>query len=155
MVLRNVKLLVGVGLLLALVSVAAGARSVSYKTGTYKATTSQGQTFKFKVQAHTASNHCGTSSAQHCFIAVTYPHASQSCGGGPLTDAGVYPIPNGFLSAAGRFAYRQKDPDESFVATLKGAKATGSFRTSAVSDLGNGPVTCDTGTVTWKATRVG
>lgn len=152
---RLLSSLAAVGIVLAIVAAVAGAAGLHYKTGTYTAKTSQGTTFKFKVIAHTATNNCGKAAGVHCFVAVTYPHADQSCGGAKPYDAGIYPLPNGFISTAGRFSYRQSNPSELFQVTIKGAKATGSFRTRSTTDLGNGPVTCDTGTVTWKATRTG
>ena len=101
---------------------------------------------RFKVIAHSATNNCGATAAKHCFIALTYPHADQTCAGTPgPVDAGIYPIPNGFVSTTGRFSYRQADPDETFVATITAHGASGSFRTH--------DATCDTGLVTWKATR--
>jgi hypothetical protein len=144
-------------LLAANASEAAAGSHKSFKAGVYSAKTAQGSTFKFKVQAHSPTNHCGTRSAQHCFIAISYPTLNWSCGGAAATNAGSFSVPNGFISAAGKFSYFQplhgsSEPLLKFTATFAGSKATGTLREKELTDDGSGStVTCDSGTVKWSA----
>jgi hypothetical protein len=134
---------------------AAASSHKSFKAGVYSAKTAQGSTFKFKVQAHSPTNHCGTRSTQHCFIAISYPSFNWSCGGAAATNAGAFPVANGFINAAGRFSYSQplqgdSQPLLKFTATISGSKATGTLREKELTDDGSGStVTCDSGTVKW------
>ena len=96
--------------------------------------------FKFKVQAHSATNHCGTSASAHCFIAVTYPTIKQPCTNGQ-SGGGLFAEPNGFISGAGKFSYSQKlsgpqQPLLSFTAKLSGSKVTGTLREKDLYDPG-------------------
>jgi hypothetical protein len=144
-------------LVLALVvSAAAAAKSPSakFKTGTYAAKTSQGEKFKFKLEAHTASDHCGTAARAHCFIAITYPTISEPCTTGS-PGGGEFSVPNGFVSSKGAFHYHQalqgpQQPLIDFTAHASGSKVTGTLREK--DDNGPGD-TCDTGTVKWTAHR--
>jgi hypothetical protein len=139
------------------VGVASAATRVKYDVGEYAATTTQGGHFTFKIEAHTASDHCGTSASSHCFIAITYPTFSEPCPGGqPLS--GSFSVPNGFVSLAGNFSYHQalngsQEPLIKFQAHAAGAKVTGTFREEDETDTGTTTTTCDTGTVHWSARR--
>ncbi len=130
-----------------------------FKTGTYVAKLAKvGGGFKFKVQAHSATNHCGTSASAHCFIAVTYPTIKQPCTNGQ-SGGGLFAVPNGFISGAGKFSYSQKlsgpqQPLLSFTAKLSGSKVTGTLREKDLYDPGTGIyIPCDSGTIHWTAKR--
>jgi hypothetical protein len=143
-------------LLLALaVAAAAKPAPVKFKTGTYTAKTSQGASFKFKLEAHTATDRCGSSASAHCFIAISYPTITEPCTTGP-SGGGMFSVPNGFVNGKGNFSYHQslsgpQQPLIAFTAHASGSKVTGTLREKD----NNGPGdTCDTGTVRWTAHRV-
>jgi hypothetical protein len=143
------------GLVLAL-AVAAAAKpvSVKFKTGTYLAKTSQGGHFKFKIEGHTAADHCGTAASAHCFIAISYPTFTEPCTTGP-SGGGMFSVPNGFVNAKGNFSYHQslsgpQQPLIAFTAHASGSTVTGTLREK--DDTGTG-ATCDSGTVRWTAHR--
>jgi hypothetical protein len=128
--------------------------TVKFKTGTYSAKTSQGARFKFKIEAHTTADRCGTSASQHCFIAITYPTITEPCTMGP-SGGGIFAVPNGFVNGKGNFGYHQslsgpQQPLIAFTAHASGSKVTGTLREK--DDTGSGG-TCDTGTVRWTARR--
>jgi hypothetical protein len=131
---------------------------VNYLAGEYSATTTQHGQFKFKIEAHTLADHCGTSASSHCFIAITYPSYSEPCPGGqPLS--GSFSVPNGFVSAAGNFSYHQplngeQEPLIDFRAHASGSKVTGTLRERDETENGTTTTFCDTGTVHWTARRI-
>jgi hypothetical protein len=131
---------------------------VKYDVGEYSATTSQGGSFKFKIEVHSAADHCGTSVSSHCFIALSYPTFTEPCPGGqPI--GGSFSVPNGFVSAAGNFSYHQplngaSEPLIQFQAHAVGARVTGTFREEDQSVGGSTTTLCDTGIVHWTARRV-
>ena len=93
---RRLALLTTVLLFALAVAAAAKPRAAKFKTGTYSAKTSQGSNFKFKIEAHTAADHCGTSASSHCFIAISYPrspnrarrdHAAAACSAFPTISS--------------------------------------------------------------------
>jgi hypothetical protein len=146
-------LLIGLGAL----SVAGAATHAKFDVGVYSATTTQGGHFKFKIEAHTAGDHCGVSANSHCFIAITYPTYSEPCQSGtPLS--GSFSVPNGFVSVAGNFSYHQalngsQEPLIQFQAHAVGAVVTGTLREEDDISTGSTMTTCDTGTVHWTARR--
>jgi len=135
----------------------ANAAPVKFDVGEYAATTTQSGHFKFKIEAHTAKDNCGTSASSHCFIAITYPTFTEPCPGGqPMT--GTFSVPNGFVSAQGNFSYHQarngtQEPLIQFQAHAAGAVVTGTFREEDDTTTGSTTTTCDTGTVHWTARR--
>ncbi len=148
------------GILTAVLVLALGAAAaakpvpVKFKTGTYSATTSQGSHFKFKLEAHTAANRCGSAASAHCFIAISYPTITEPCTTGP-SGGGMFSVPNGFVNAKGNFSYHQslsgaEQPLIAFTAHATGSKVSGTLREK--DDTGTG-ATCDTGTVRWTAHR--
>jgi hypothetical protein len=151
---RRVALLTMVLLFVLVVAAAAKPTAVKFKTGTYSAKTSQGSRFKFKIEAHTAADHCGTSASSHCFIAISYPTITEPCTTGP-SGGGSFSVPNGFVNAKGDFSYHQplqgtQQPLIAFTAHASGSKVTGTLREK--DDDGPGD-TCDTGTLHWTAHR--
>jgi hypothetical protein len=144
-------------LLLFALAVAASAKAPTarFKTGSYSAKTAQGAHFKFKIEGHTAADHCGSSASNHCFIAISYPTISEPCTTGP-SGGGTFDVPNGFINGKGNFSYHQslsgsQQPLIAFTAHASGSKVTGTLREKD----DNGPgATCDTGTVRWTAHRV-
>jgi hypothetical protein len=143
--------------LLFALTVAAAAKpvTVTFKTGTYSAKTSKGSRFKFKIEGHTATDHCGTSASAHCFIAITDPTITEPCTMGS-SGGGIFSVPNGFVNGKGNFSYHQplsgpQQPLIAFTAHASGSKVTGTLREK--DDNGPGD-TCDSGTVRWTAHRV-
>jgi hypothetical protein len=137
------------------VAAAAKPPTVRFKTGTYSAKTSQGADFKFKIEAHTATDHCGSSASAHCFIAISYPTITEPCTTGP-SGGGTFDVPNGFVNGKGDFSYHQslsgsQQPLIAFTAHASDSKATGTLREK--DDNGPGD-TCDTGSIRWTAHRV-
>jgi hypothetical protein len=128
-----------------------------FQTGVYTAKTSQHTTFKFKLVTHTAANHCGTKGGVYCFVAMSDPSMDEQCADGTHYGAGLFAVPNGFMSWRGSFAYHQNAQDSSplidFHAHASGAKVTGSFREVDPNSGPNGMVSCDSGTVTFTAKR--
>ena len=138
----------------AAVAVEAKPVTVHFKTGTYTAKTSQGSSFKFKIEGHTVADHCGTAASAHCFIAISYPTISEPCTTGS-SGGGMFSVPNGFVNAKGNFSYHQSlsgstRPLIAFTAHASGSKVTGTLREK--DDTGTG-ATCDSGTVRWTAHR--
>ena len=79
-----------------------------FQTGVYTAKTSQHTTFKFKLVTHTAANHCGTKGGVYCFVAMSDPNIDEACADGTNYGAGLFDVPNGFMSWRGAFDYHQK-----------------------------------------------
>jgi hypothetical protein len=140
--------------LLFALAVAAAAKPVAFKTGTYSAKTSQGAHFRFKIEGHTATDRCGSSASAHCFIAISYPTITEPCTTGPA-GGGMFSVPNGFVNGKGNFSYHQslsgpQQPLIAFTAHASGSRVTGTLREK--DDNGPGDI-CDTGTVRWTAHR--
>ncbi len=121
-------------------------------TGTYTAKAGTAS-FRFKVEAHTATNNCGASATAHCFIAITYPKIKAPCTDGGQPEDNAFSVPNGFINSAGHFSYHQNGPLISFSASTTGSRWTGTLREKDSLDTGDGPFTCDTGVVHWSAKR--
>src|ERR1700749_296713 len=79
------------------VAAAAKPAPVKFKTGTYAAKTSQGGHFRFKIEGHTAADHCGSVASPPCFIAISYPTITEPCPTGPA-GGGMFSVPNGFVN---------------------------------------------------------
>lgn len=151
---RRLAILTTVLLFALAVSAAATPVTVKFKTGTYSAKTSQGAHFKFKIEAHTTADRCGSSASAHCFIAISYPTITEPCTTGS-SGGGMFSVPNGFVNGKGNFSYHQslsgpQQPLIAFTAHASGSKVTGTLREK--DDNGPGD-TCDTGTVRWTAHR--
>jgi hypothetical protein len=152
---RGLAIVTTVLLLAAAAAAVAKLAPVKFKTGAYSAKTSQGGHFKFKIEGHTAADHCGSSASAHCFIAISYPTITEPCTTGP-SGGGTFDVPNGFVNGKGSFSYHQslsgtQQPLIAFTAHASGSKVTGTLREK--DDDGPGD-TCDTGTIHWTAHRV-
>jgi hypothetical protein len=143
--------------LLSILALVAGAHAPSptFATGTFAATTAQRTTFRFRIVAHTSRNHCGSKAGQHCFIALSDPSIDETCTDGSSYDAGLFDVPNGFVSSTGHFSYHQDvdgtNPLIDFHAHAVGTRVTGSFREKDPDGGAAGMLTCDSGTVTFTA----
>lgn len=134
---------------------AAGAATARYATGVYQAKAGHA-TFRFRVVAHSATNHCGTRSAQRCFIAISYPKIAEPCTNGQ-SSGGVFPIPNGFISSSGHFDNHANSTGiEQFTIDFRGSRATGALRgVSSYVDGSGTTIRCNSGRVKFTALRVG
>jgi hypothetical protein len=132
---------------------AADAHRTSFAAGTYTASTAQSTTFRFRIIAHTSTNNCGSKAGAHCFVALSDPSIDETCSDGTSYDAGLFAVPNGFVSPTGHFAYHQSVEDSNplvdFRIHVVGTRATGSLREEGPI----GTTTCDSGTVTFRAKR--
>ena len=129
---RRLAILTTVLLFALAVSAAAKPVTVKFKTGTYSAKTSQGAHFKFKIEAHTTADRCGSSASAHCFIAISYPTITEPCTTGS-SGGGMFSVPNGFVNGKGNFSYHQslsgpQQPLIAFTAHASGSKVTGTLR---------------------------
>ena len=128
--------------------------------GTYRAQTSQGDRFRFRIEAHTPFNSCGTRRGQYCFIELSYPEYNWTCANGQVASAGQFPVPNGFIRRSGRFAYSQRlegfsQPLVSFTVQTAGRRVSGTMREEDLYEPYPGVVdTCDSGTIKWSAHRI-
>jgi hypothetical protein len=135
------------------------AHRVKPLTGTFVGTTSQKFSFRFKLEKHTATNHCGVSASTYCFIVLKYPDLNEPCAGGaPIT--GIYAMGDALLPASGIYHYHQplqgpQDPLEDEWVNARATGITGHFREMSETDPGTGTlVKCDTGVVKWTSHRV-
>jgi hypothetical protein len=139
------------------VAPAAGAHDVPYATGTYTATTAQHTTFRFRIVAHTAHNHCGSKAGAHCFVALSNPSINETCSDGTSDNAGLFDVPDGSISSTGHFAYHQavagSNPLIDFRMHAVGSKVSGSYREKDPAGGAGGMLTCDSGSVLFHATR--
>jgi hypothetical protein len=136
-----------------------GSSAVAFGVGTWTAKTSQaGAAFRFKVEAHSASNHCGTAATTRCFIDLSTPPFTQPCKSGGEPIKGPFPIPNATF-ASNTVSYVQAadgyNPLVLFKGRFVGNKATGTMRVSELVDNAGTTETCDSGTVHWTARLVG
>lgn len=129
-------------------------RSAPYRTGVYAGHTSTGSRLRFKVLAHSATNHCGVSRSAHCFIGLKYPTVAMACPNGEQIK-GPFELPSSFISKSGRASYSQPLEEGQllvrFKLRLRKRSAKGVIREAEIYDSGEGSVTCDSGRLTFTA----
>lgn len=123
--------------------------------GTWEASTSTHQTFKFKILKHGPSTSCGTTASARCFYSLTYPSTSNPCPNGQV-GGGLFAVPDGFVNLHGVFSYTYQTPTSAdyvqFRVALSGAKGSGTMRDTTPQELGvENPPVCDSGTISFTA----
>jgi hypothetical protein len=133
----------------------AQARITPVDLGTWQATTSTHQSFKFKIVKHGPSSSCGSTATARCFYALTYPSTVNPCPNGQ-SGGGLFAVPNGFVNLKGVFSYTYLAPTKEnyvqFRVALSGAKGSGTLRDTTPQELGvENPPVCDSGTISFTA----